>query len=183
MSFSELSTRGARFALLRVRRDTYVLGKAAAALGSVVAFLGLMWLIVMGALILHTSHEVSIVIRESLRAWVLMVVLALPYLSATALISALVRPALAFVLTLGTWVGLSFGAWFVGHGGPWLLTKFGLSSLVDYEKDLLVLFPWQHASALISRDNLTLARGATALLLLGLAGYVATMYIVRRRDV
>src|SRR5690606_12609677 len=44
--FSELSTRGARFALLRVRRGTYVAGKAAAAVASVAIFLALTWLVV-----------------------------------------------------------------------------------------------------------------------------------------
>ena len=182
--FSELSTRGARYALLRVRRETYVLGKAAASIASVAAFLLVMWLVVaIDTSIRGPAGESPVALREGVRAWALMCIVAIPYLSLTALISSFVRPVLAFVGTLGAWIGLGLGVALVGHLFPWILEKMSLSAAVEPEKKLLLLFPWEHVPKLISRDPLTLARGIVGLLLIAIAGYVATLYVVRRRDV
>jgi ABC-type transport system involved in multi-copper enzyme maturation permease subunit len=182
--FSELSTRGARFALMRIRRSTYFAGKAAAAAAAVAIFLLAMWLVVAISVALRSdSGEMLPVLRESARAWLLMCVLALPYLSITALISTLARPGLAFVLTLGAWIGLSLGSTLVEHFFPWMLTKFGLESLAEAETKLLLLFPWEHAHKLISRDVSTLLSGVVGLLLIAAFGYGSALYVVRRRDV
>jgi hypothetical protein len=182
--FSELSTRGARFALLRVRRSTYFIGKAAASVGAVAIFLLAMWLVVAISVALRAdAGEVIPVLKECTRAWALMSVLALPYLSITALISTLVRPGLAFVLTLASWVGLSIGSTLVQYFFPWLLTKIGLESLADAERKLQLIFPWEHAHKLISRDVATLASGVVGLLLIAAFGYTSALYVVRRRDV
>lgn len=180
--FSELSTRGARFALLRVRRGTYVAGKAAAAVASVAIFLALTWLVVFAVSIYRGADTVP-ALRESVRAWVLMTVLALPYLSITAFISAFTRPGLAFLGTLGTWIALSVGSTLVGYALPAMLAERGSEQAAEIARRLLVLFPWEHASLLISRDFGTLLRGIGALLTLAAVGYLATWALVRRRDV
>jgi hypothetical protein len=166
--FSELSTRGARFALLRVRRWTYFTGKSLAAVSAVALFLLVMWIVVVAVAISRGGAEgAGYAIKEGLRAWALMCVLALPYLSLTALISSRASPGLAFLSTFGTWIGLSIGGWLVGRYAP----------------PLLVLFPWEHAPRLVSRYTPTLLQGVGALLILGVMGYLLALASVRRRDV
>jgi len=182
--FSELSTRGARFALIRVRRGTYFAGKAAAAFASVAAFLLLTWIIVTGFTVFREGREaLPHALAEGLRAWALMCVLALPYLSLTALISSVARPGFAFLLTLGAWVGMWIGSAIVKTLLPWLFNRSGWTSLADAEKHLTAIFPWYHAPKLISRDLATLTQGAGALLLLAVIGYALTFFVIRRRDV
>jgi ABC-type transport system involved in multi-copper enzyme maturation permease subunit len=182
--FSELSTRGARFVLLRVRRGSYVAGKAVSAVAAVAAFLLVMWLVVVGVSIAHDGTETApYAVREGLRGWALMLLLALPYLSVTALISSFVRPGLAFLLTLGAWVAMWIGGGIVNTLLPWMLNRWGFPSAADAERHLLAIFPWHHAPKLISRDGATLASGAGALLLLAAIGYLLTWFVVRRRDV
>lgn len=166
--FSELSTRGARFALLRVRRMGYFVGKALAAAVSVWAFLLAMWLVVVAVTSVRGGVEVlPYAVREGLRFWLLMCVLALPYLAITALISSFVRPRIAFVGTLGAWIGLSLGASIVSRTAP----------------ALLVIFPWQHAPKLIVRWMPALLGGVGALLVIAAVVYTAAALYVRRRDV
>lgn len=181
--FSELSTRGARFALLRVRRGAYLAGKAAASVASVWLFLGVMWLVVALVVAPRAAEGAGPALRESARAWALMGVLALPYLSLTAFISSLARPGVAFLGTLGAYTALGLGAGFVAWGLPRLLDNAGLPGLAEEAPRLLVLFPWEHTSLLISRHAPTLARGVGALLVLAALGYAATWALVRRRDV
>lgn len=180
--FSELSTRGARFALLRVRRGTYLAGKALAAGGSVSVFLLLMWLLVMGVSV-YRGDPLGISLREALRAWVLMSILALPYLSLTAFISAWVRPGLAFLGTVAAWIGLSVGSTTLGFIIPSILTARGSEEAARQVKRLLVIFPWEHSTSLVSRHSLTVLKGVFPLLILAALGYVATYALVRRRDV
>lgn len=169
---SELSTRGARFSLLRVRRDSYVLGKALASAATVSAFLLVAWAVVVG--VAASRGEVAalpVAVLEGLRGWALMSVLALPYLALTALVSAFARPGGAFVATLAVWMGLSVGAKVVQYGLP------------ESYRFLLALFPDQHAGKLLSRYAPTLWSGIGALLVLAAAGYALTVFAVRRRDV
>lgn len=182
--FSELSTRGGRFALLRVRRTSYVAGKALAAAGTVSAFLLSMWLVVIVVASVQGGVEVlPRALKEGLRGWVLMTALSLPYLSLTALVSSVTRPGLAFVATLGLWVALSIGSWVVGSLVPSLLERSEMTGLAGWVEKLTVLFPWESAPALISRHGPTLAQGLVNLLLLAAIGYVVTALVVRRRDV
>ena len=81
------------------------------------------------------------------------------------------------------WLGLSIGSTLVQHFFPWLLGKIGLESLADAERKLLLLFPWDHAHKLISRDLMTLLSGVLGLLLIAAFGYGSALYVVRRRDV
>lgn len=182
--FSELSTRGARFALLRVRRLSYLAGKALAAAGTVSAFLAAMWLVV----VVVTSVQggtgvVSRAVGEGVRGWVLMTVLSLPYLSLTALVSSVVRPGLAFIGVLGAWIGLSIGSYFVGSFIPARLAYAGHDELATALAKLSVMFPWDSAPSLLSRHGPTLTQGVVNLLLLAMIGYVVTGVVVRRRDV
>jgi len=182
--FSELSTRGARFALLRVRRGTYFAGKVLAAITSVAAFLAIMWLVVAGFSCFHDGNDaVPYALRESLRAWALMCVLALPYLSLTALISSLARPGFAFLLTLGAWVAMWIGSAIVKSLLPWAFNRAGWTSVADAEQHLTAVFPWYHAPKLISRDLTTVFEGLGSLVLLAAIGYALTLYVIRRRDV
>jgi ABC-type transport system involved in multi-copper enzyme maturation permease subunit len=181
--FSELSTRGARFVLLRVRRGTYVAGKACASIGTVAVFLLIMWTVVAGVAVYRGGNSAPVIVRESLRAWALMTVLALPYLSITALISCFVRPGLAFVLTLGAWIAMWIGFGLVNSFIPWLLTGRGWTDAAEAERHLLAVFPWHHAPKLISRDFGTLAAGVGPLIPLAVIGYLLTFFVVRKRDV
>lgn len=182
--FSELSTRGARFALLRVRRVSYLAGKALAAAATVSAFLLAMWVVVVIVTgVTGGAEVVPRAVMEGLRGWALMTVLALPYLSLTALVSSVVRPGLAFVGVLGLWVALSIGSYVVGSLIPGLLTDADMTGLADAVAKLSVLFPWESAPKLISRHGPTLALGVVNLLLLAVAGYIVTGLVVRRRDV
>jgi hypothetical protein len=182
--FSELSTRGARFALLRVRRGAYFAGKAAAAAATVVILLGLLWTGVGLVAGLRGGPDQWVpCAREALRYWLLMCVLALPYLSLTALVSALARPAMAFLATLGAWFGLWLGAKAVDWMIPALLQRHGFDGLAAQVRRLLVFVPWQHAPRLISRDTGTVLSGALPLLALSALGFLAAFVLVRRRDV
>lgn len=182
--FSELSTRGARFALLRVRRDSYVAGKALAAVAAVAGFLLVMWAIVIAVGVWRGGAEISIhAVREGLRAWALMSVLALPYLSITAVISSRARPGVAFLATFGAFIGLSIGSTLVTYVLPWALRKGGLETLAEQSQRLLVIFPWSHAPNLVSRWTPTVAQGVGALVVLAAIGYALTIFSVRRRDV
>jgi ABC-type transport system involved in multi-copper enzyme maturation permease subunit len=165
--FSELSTRGARFALLRTRRTGYFLGKAGAAAGAVALLLALMWSLLLGAALWRQSPPLPAV-REALRCWALMTVLALPYLGLTALVSALTRPAVAFVATFGVWIGLSIGA-------AWA-SRSALPQLAQ-------LFPWSHAPGLIARYAPAVLRSTGALLAIAAVAYGSALLVVRRRDV
>lgn len=170
--FSDLSTRGARFSLLRVRRETYFAGKALAACASVAGFLFAMWLVVIVVAAVHGgSGEVFYAVREGLRAWALMCVLALPYLALTAIVSSYAKPGLAFVGTFGAYIAMSM-ANTVARRLPDALQTV-----------LLPLFPWEHAPKLISRYTPTMAAGVAALVAIALALYVLTGWLVRRRDV
>lgn len=178
--FSELSTRGARFALLRVRRLTYFIGKALAAVAAVAVFLLAMWLVVATVAVVRGGADAAPhAIRESLRAWALMCVLALPYLSLTAIVSSLVRPGLAFLGTFGVWMGLSV----VGSILKYLSSSADESTSGAIAKGVLQLFPWEQAPKLISRDLPTLAQGVGGLVILAAIGYVVAAAVVRRRDV
>lgn len=182
--FSELSTRGARFALLRVRRLSYLAGKALAAAATVSVFLAAMWLVVVVVTSVQGGAEIiPRAIKEGARGWLLMTVLSLPYLALTALVSSIVRPGLAFVGVLGLWIGLFMGSLFVGSFIPHYLEERGQEGLAAKVEKLSVLFPWNSASNLLSRHGATLTQGIVNLLLLALIGYVITGVVVRRRDV
>lgn len=182
--FSELSTRGARFALLRVRRLSYLAGKALAAAATVSAFLLAMWLVVVVVTSVQGGAEVvPRAIKEGVRGWLLMTLLSLPYLSLTALVSSVVRPGLAFVGVLGLWIALSIGSYFVGSLIPGFLERGGNEGLATTVAKLTVLFPWDSAPNLLSRHGATLTQGIVNLLLLAVIGYVITGVVVRRRDV
>ena len=181
--FSELSTRGARFVLLRVRRTTYFLGKAVAAMIAVVAFLLITWVIVAASTAARSpGEELPYVLKEAVRGWLLMSVTALPYLSLTAIVSAFTRPVWAFLLTFGTYVGL-FIAWLIASALPGWLEGGALDALAAPARKLHLLFPWEHLAKLISRDTPTVMSGVIGLLLIAAAGYGAALYVVRRRDV
>jgi ABC-type transport system involved in multi-copper enzyme maturation permease subunit len=182
--FSELSTRGARFVLLRVRRGSYFVGKIAAAWLSVSAFLLVMWTVVVALAIVHDGTELTApALREGVRAWALMSLLALPYLALTAFVSSLVTPGLAFILTLGSLIAIVMGNVIVGRTIPWTFKRWGWESAAEAERHLLAIFPWHHAPKLISRDGMTLASGVGSLLLIALIGYLLTFFVIRRRDV
>jgi hypothetical protein len=133
--FSNLSTRGARFALLRVRRWSYFAGKALAAVASVAGFLAVMWAVVIVATVRDGgASEAWYAVREGVRGWGLMCVLALPYLALTALVSSLARPGLAFVATFGAYIGISITNALVHNSMPEPVAKV-----------VLVAFPWEHA--------------------------------------
>jgi hypothetical protein len=182
--FSELSTRGARFALLRVRRETYVAGKALAAIAGVTGFLLVMWLVVA----LDTGFrgtdpgDFPIALKEGARAWMLMSAEALPYLALTALISSFVRPVLAFVGTAATWIGLFLGYLLADFAVPRLAGHLG-EGAEEASRKLTLLFPWEHTLKLTSRDMSTVLAGAGSLFLLAVIGYAFTLFVVRRRDV
>ena len=170
--FSNLSTRGARFALLRVRRGGYFAGKALAALASVAGFLFAMWLVVVVVALTKADESQGLyVVREGLRAWALMCVLALPYLAITALVSSLSAPGLAFVATLGSYVALS-----LANGAAHRLPE-------SLSAPALLAFPWEHAPRLIARDLPTLASGVGGLLVIAAVLYAATAALLGRRDV
>jgi len=183
--FSELSTRAARYALLRVRRGSYFAGKAAAGAATVALLLALVWTCVGVAAAARGGPDALFdAVRETVRAWALMCVLALPYLSLTALVSAAVRPQFAFLGTFGLWIGLPLGAWIVDSVLPWMLRRQGWEAAGVQVRRLLVLFPWQHAPRLISRDVPTLLlHGVLPLCALAALGYLAAFALVRRRDV
>jgi hypothetical protein len=68
--FSDLSTRGSRFALLRVRRWAYVAGKSLAAFASVAGFLLAMWVVVVGITLSRGAPAQAFdAVVEGLRAW------------------------------------------------------------------------------------------------------------------
>lgn len=165
--FSELSTRGARFVLLRARRVGYFLGKAAAAAAAVALFLAVMWGCVLAAALVRDAAP-GPAVREAVRAWALMCVLALPYLGLTAVVSALARPAVAFIATFAVWVLLSVGALAIDHSN---YPQFGR------------IFPWHHAPGLIVRYVPTLLAAVASLAAIALVAYGAALAIVRRRDV
>lgn len=198
--FSDLSTRGARFALLRVRRWSYFVGKSLAAAASVAGFLAVMWIVVV-AIVIYTGESGTAwyAAREGLRSWALMCVLSLPYLGITALVSSFAKPGLAFVGTFGVYIGISI-ANTIAHHLPDTISRV-------LEPVLLPLFPWEHAPKLISREPLfgwferitSYARsggdfpwphpfsgvlgGCLSLGLIALAVYGLTGTLLRRRDV
>lgn len=176
--FSELSTRGARFALLRVRRETYFAGKALAAIIAVAGFLLVMWLVV-GTVATARSGigEAPYALREALRAWALTCVLALPYLSLTAIVSALARPGLAFLGTFGLWIALWVGDAISGF----LAAKEGATGTIFHAIEYA--FPAEHGARLLSRYAPTLWTGVAGLVLIAAAGYACAAYIIRSRDV
>lgn len=180
--FSELSTRGARFALLRVRRTTWLGGKALAAAGSVALFLAVMWVLVVAVATTRGEAPVGAAVREGLRAWALMSVLSLPYLAVTAWVSSLARPRVAFLGVAGAWFFFSVGSWLVQTVIPYLLTNAGMPGPAEAVRRLVVVFPWSHAPALISRHDPTLWRGVGALLIIAAAWYAIALWVVRRRD-
>lgn len=182
--FSELSTRGARFALLRVSRLAYLVGKSLAAIGTVCVFLLAMWLVVV--VVVGVQGGVEVVpkaVGEGARAWALMTVLSLPYLSLTAIVSSVVRPGVAFVGVMGLWIGLSIGSFVVGSALPRFFAHRGHETIGAAVGKLSVLFPWESAPGLISRHGPTLTQSVINLVLLGLIGYVLAALIIRRRDV
>lgn len=179
--FSELSTRGARWVLLRVPREAYFVGKSAANVVAVSLFLSTAWMLAAGRSI-ASGEAVPVVLVESVRAWAFMCVLALPYLGLTALISSLASPAAAFVATFATWFGLMVGALVVRYWLPGRLVQLGFDSLAEPSQHLLALFPWHHASGLIARHGPDVVRGIGGLLLLAAAAYGAAFVVVRRRD-
>jgi hypothetical protein len=182
--FSELSTRGARYALLRVRRGSYFAGKASAAAGSVAAFLLVMWIIATGVAVWHEGTEVFLpALHEGIRGWILMCVLSLPYLSITAFISSWVTPGYAFLLTLGCWIAMALGEVVVNNLIPWIFIQAGWPSAGEQERRLLALFPWHHSPNLIARSAGPLASGIGGLLILATIGYALTYLNIRRRDV
>jgi hypothetical protein len=171
--FSNLSTRGARFALLRVRRWSYFVGKALAAVASVAGFLAVMWAVVVVATVRDGgSGEAWYAVREGVRGWGLMCVLALPYLALTALVSSLARPGLAFVGTFGAYIGISITNAMAHHWLPEPVSKV-----------VLVAFPWEHAHKLIARDWPTLGAGVVGLVAIALALYGVTGAMLEKRDV
>jgi hypothetical protein len=182
--FSELSTRGARFTLLRIRRETYVAGKAVAAIAGIFIFLGAMWLVVaIWTTIRGDKDELFSILTECGRSWIMMCVLAIPYLSITAIISSLAAPGIAFIGNVGALLGLWFGALLIQYALPWLFRVTSLTGLTESSQKLLIVFPWQHAHRLISRGFFTMLAGVLGLLLIAGFGYAATLFIVRRRDV
>jgi len=180
--FSELSTRGARFVLLRVPRDAYAVGKALANVAAVSGFLSTTWVLAAMRSIL-AGEPAGLVVVESLRAWLLMCALALPYLGLTALVSSLTGPAAAFVATFAAWIGLMVGALGVRYWLPVRLTEAGFDGLAKSSQHLLELFPWHHAGGLISRHPPDVARGLAGLVLLAAVAFAASLLVVRRRDV
>jgi hypothetical protein len=181
--FSELSTRGARFALLRVRRETYFIGKAAAGIVAVTAFLFVMWAVACLSTVTHSpSSETYYIIRESVRGWLLMSVTALPYLAFTATVSAFVRPVMAFILTFAGYIGLSI-VWLITAQIPDRIQRAGWDSLVEPSRKILLVFPWDHLPKLISRDTPTVLSGVFGVGLIALFVYGLALYVVRRRDV
>ena len=120
--FSELSTRGARWVLLRVPREAYFAGKSAANVAAVALFLSAAWGLAAGRSIV-SGEPVAVVLLESVRAWAFMCVLALPYLGLTALLSALTAPSAAFVATFATWFALMVGALAVRYWLPGRLVQ------------------------------------------------------------
>ena len=170
--FSDLSTRGARFALLRVRRTSYYVGKSLAAAGSVVGFLAAMWAVVVAVAMVHGgAAAVGPALVEGVRSWVLMSVLALPYLSVTALVSTLAPPGRAFVATLGAYIAISVLSMLNGR------LPEALSAITRQA------FPWQHAPSLLSREVGPLSTGVMSLAAIALVLHGATVGLLRRRDV
>ncbi len=170
--FSDLSTRGARFALLRVRRETYFAGKSLASLASVAGFLFAMWLVVTVVAVHRASPEdVTIALREGARGWLLMCVQALPYLALTALVSSFAKPGLAFVGTFGLWIVL----WLADFFTRWLPEAL--------QAPARAIFPSEHIAPLLSRWSPTLWSGVGALVAIAAVVYVLTALFVRVRDV
>ena len=168
--FSELATGGARFALLRVRRESWFLGRWLATAAAVSLLLAAMWGV--AAVVLARTEGASTldVLRESLRDALLMNVLALPYLGLTALVSSLSRPGAAFVSTSLVWIALSMLSTTLPlASGPWPALRW--------------LLPWSWAPKLIAREPLVLAAGVGGLAAIALGLVLAALVLLRRRDV
>ncbi len=200
--FSELSTRGARFPLLKVQRESYFVGKALAAAGAVAGFLGAMWLVIVAVAIWRGGLDVAwLAVREGVRSWLLMCVLSLPYLALTALISSFARPSMAFAGTFAAYVAQwllkgflkylpDLGAYLarrtVGAADEgWRAAapqkvQAALQSVSDLAMEL---FPFQHAPGLVSRYAPKVLGATGALLLIALVVYGVTGTFIRRRDV
>ena len=200
--FSELSTRGARFPLMKVRRESYFVGKALASVGAVAGFLGAMWLVIVGVTVWRGGLGITwLAVREGGRAWLLMCALSLPYLALTALISSCARPTLAFAGTFAAYVAQWLVKGFLKYLpelGAYLTRKVTgtsdegwratapekVQSAMQWLSDLLMnLFPFQHAPGLVARYVPKVLGASGALLLIALAVYAATGLFVRRRDV
>jgi len=167
--YSDLATGGARFALLRVRRESWFAGRWLATAASSALLLGVMWLLALVPLARIEGASPQAVLREGVRDALLSMLLALPYLSLTALVSSLARPAVAFVATAGTWLALStLGASLPTEGAGAALRG---------------LLPWSWAPHLIARDAGQLSAGIAGLSGLALLYALAALWLLRRRDV
>jgi hypothetical protein len=168
--FSDLATGGARFALLRVRRESWFIGRWLSTAAAVSLLLGAMW--GAAAVVLTGTGGASgiAVVREALRDALLMDLLALPYLGLTALVSSLARPQAAFVSTTFVWLALStLSSALPLADPPWPWLRW--------------LLPWSWAPNLIAREPAVLAAGVGGLVAIAAGLLLVSLVLLRRRDV